>query len=57
MNETLKEAEETTITNDWDYAVDLDWKPEEETKPLKLTMEQIAEKFNAEKIEIVNYGK
>ena len=26
-------------------------------KPLKLTMEQIAEKFNAEKIEIVNYGK
>ena len=30
-------------------------KPEEETKPLKLTMEQIAEKFNAEKIEIVNY--
>ena len=53
--ETLKEAEETTITNDWDYAVDLDWKPEEETKPLKLTMEQIAEKFNAEKIEIVNY--
>ena len=55
--ETLKEAEETTITNDWDYAVDLDWQPEEETKPLKLTMEQIAEKFNAEKIEIVNYGK
>ena len=55
--ETLEEAEETTITNDWDYAVDLDWKPEEETKPLKLTMEQIAEKFNAEKIEIVNYGK
>ena len=55
--ETLEEAEETTITNDWDYAVDLDWQPEEETKPLKLTMEQIAEKFNAEKIEIVNYGK
>ena len=54
--ETLEEAEETTITNDWDYAVDLDWQPEEETKPLKLTMEQIAEKFNAEKIEIVNYG-
>ena len=53
--ETLEEAEETTITNDWDYAVDLDWQPEEETKPLKLTMEQIAEKFNAEKIEIVNY--
>ena len=55
--ETLEEAEETTITNDWDYAVDLDWQPEEETKPLKLTMEQIAQKFNAEKIEIVNYGK
>ena len=55
--ETLEEAEETTITNDWDYAVDLNWQPEEETKPLKLTMEQIAEKFNAEKIEIVNYGK
>ena len=55
--ETLEEAEETTITNDWDYAVELDWQPEEETKPLKLTMEQIAEKFNAEKIEIVNYGK
>ena len=55
--ETLEEAEEATITNDWDYAVDLDWQPEEETKPLKLTMEQIAEKFNAEKIEIVNYGK
>ena len=53
--ETLEEAEETTITNDWDYAVDLDWQPEEEIKPLKLTMEQIAEKFNAEKIEIVNY--
>jgi len=26
-------------------------------KPLKLTMEQIAEKFNAEKIEVVNYEK
>ena len=32
-------------------------KPQEETKPLKLTMKQIAEKFNAEKIEIVNYEK
>ena len=53
--ETLEEAEETTITNDWDYAVDLDWQPEEETKPLKLTIEQIAQKFNVEKIEIVNY--
>ena len=54
---TLEEAENETETFTWNYAVDLDWKPEEETKPLKLTMKQIAEKFNAEKIEIVNYGK
>ena len=54
---TLEEAENETETFTWNYAVDLNWQPEEETKPLKLTMEQIAEKFNAEKIEIVNYGK
>ena len=54
---TLEEAEYETEVFTWNYAVDLDWQPEEETKPLKLTMEQIAEKFNAEKIEIVNYGK
>ena len=54
---TLEEAEYETEVFTWDYAVDLDWQPEEETKPLKLTMEQIAKKFNAEKIEIVNYGK
>ena len=52
---TLEEAENETEVFTWEYAVDLDWQPEEETKPLKLTMEQIAEKFNAEKIEIVNY--
>ena len=52
---TIKEAEIQTSCGTWNYAVDLDWQPEEETKPLKLTMEQIAEKFNAEKIEIVNY--
>ena len=52
---TIKESELQTGCATWDYAVDLDWQPEEETKPLKLTMEQIAEKFNAEKIEIVNY--
>lgn len=56
-SETFEEAENKVKTCFWNYAVDLDWKPEEETKPLKLTMEQIAEKFNAEKIEIVNYGK
>ena len=54
---TLEGAEYETNVVTWNYAVDLDWKPEEEIKPLKLTMEQIAEKFNAEKIEIVNYGK
>ena len=54
-SETLEEAENVLKTYTWNYAVDLDWQPEEETKPLKLTMEQIAEKFNAEKIEIVNY--
>ena len=54
---TLEEAEYETEVFTWGYAVDLDWQPEEETKPLKITMEQIAEKFNAEKIEIVNYGK
>ena len=54
---TLEEAEYETEVFTWNYAVDLDWQPEEETKPLKLTMEQIAEKFNAEKIEIVNYEK
>ena len=54
---TLEEAEYETEVFTWDYAVELDWQPEEEIKPLKLTMEQIAEKFNAEKIEIVNYEK
>ena len=54
---TLEQSENKTDVFTWNYAVDLDWKPEEETKPLKLTMEQIAEKFNAEKIEIVNYEK
>ena len=54
---TIEKSENVTYTAVWNYAVDLDWQPEEETKPLKLTMEQIAEKFNAEKIEIVNYGK
>lgn len=55
--DTIEKSENITSTVSWSYAVDLDWQPEEETKPLKLTMEQIAEKFNAEKIEIVNYGK
>ena len=56
LNEdTIEKPENVTSTAAWNYAVDLDWKPEEETKPLKLTMEQIAQKFNAEKIEIVNY--
>ena len=54
---TLEQAENETDVLTWNYAVDLNWQPEEETKPLKLTMEQIAEKFNAEKIEIVNYEK
>ena len=53
--DTIEKSENITSTISWNYAVDLDWKPEEETKPLKLTMEQIAQKFNAEKIEIVNY--
>jgi hypothetical protein len=53
--DTIEKSENITSTVSWNYAVDLDWKPEEETKPLKLTMEQIAQKFNAEKIEIVNY--
>ena len=53
--DTIEKSENITSTVSWDYAVDLDWQPEEETKPLKLTMEQIAQKFNAEKIEIVNY--
>ena len=53
--DTIEKSENVTSTAVWNYAVDLDWQPEEETKPLKLTMEQIAEKFNAEKIEIVNY--
>ena len=52
---TIEKSENVTSTAVWNYAVDLDWQPEEETKPLKLTMEQIAQKFNAEKIEIVNY--
>ena len=52
---TIEKSENVTSTAVWNYAVDLDCQPEEETKPLKLTMEQIAEKFNAEKIEIVNY--
>ena len=55
-SETLEESKNVLKTYTWEYAVDLDSQPEEETKPLKLTMEQIAEKFNAEKIEIVNYG-
>ena len=55
--DTIEKSENITSTTYWNYAVDLDWQPEEQTKPLKLTMEQIAEKFNAEKIEIVNYGK
>ena len=54
---TIEKSEYEVATYSWSYAVDLNWQPEEETKPLKLTMEQIAEKFNAEKIEIVNYGK
>ena len=53
--DTIEKSENITSTVSWNYAVDLDWQPEEETKPLKLTMEQIAEKFNVEKIEIVNY--
>ena len=52
---TIEKSENVTSTAVWNYAVDLDWQPEEEKKPLKLTMEQIAEKFNAERIEIVNY--
>lgn len=52
---TLEQSKNETKVFTWNYAVDLDWQPEEETKPLKLTMEQIAEKFNAERIEIVNY--
>ena len=52
---TLEQSKNETNVFTWNYAVDLDWQPEEETKPLKLTMEQIAEKFNIEKIEIVNY--
>ena len=55
--DTIEKSENVTSTAVWNYAVDLDWQPEEETKPLKLTMKQIAEKFNAEKIEIVNYEK
>ena len=56
LNEdTIEKSENVTSTAVWNYAVDLDWQPEEEIKPLKLTMEQIAEKFNVEKIEIVNY--
>ena len=54
---TIEKSEYEVATYPWSYAVDLNWQPEEETKPLKLTMEQIAEKFNAEKIEIVNYEK
>ena len=46
--DTIEKSENITSTTNWNYAVDLDWQPEEETKPLKLTMEQIAEKFNAE---------
>ena len=54
--DTIEKSENITSTVSWNYAVDLDWQPEEEEiKPLKLTMEQIAQKFNAEKIEIVNY--
>ena len=54
-SDTIEKSENITSASYWNYAVDLDWQPEEETKPLKLTMEQIAQKFNAEKIEIVNY--
>lgn len=46
---TLEQSKNETKVFTWNYAVDLDWQPEEETNPLKLTMEQIAEKFNAEK--------
>ena len=53
--DTIEKSENVTSTAVWNYTVDLDWQPEEEKKPLKLTMEQIAEKFNAERIEIVNY--
>ena len=53
--DTIEKSENITSTASWNYVVDLDWQPEEEIKPLKLTMEQIAQKFNAEKIEIVNY--
>ena len=53
--DTIEKAENITSAVSWNYAVELDWQPEEKTKPLKLTMEQIAQKFNAEKIEIVNY--
>ena len=54
--DTIEKSENVTSTAVWNYAVDLDWQPEEEEiKPLKLTMEKIAQKFNAEKIEIVNY--
>lgn len=56
-SKTLEQSKNETKVFSWNYAVDLDWQPEEETKTLKLTMEQIAQKFNAEKIEIVNYGK
>ena len=52
--DTIEKSENITSTVTWNYAVDLDWQPEEEKKPLKLTMEQIAERFNAERIEIVN---
>ena len=55
--DTIEKSENITSAVSWNYAVELDWQPEEKTKPLKLTMEQIAKKFNAEKIEIVNYGK
>ena len=55
--DTIEKSENIISTTYWNYAVDLDWQPEREIKPLKLTMEQIAQKFNAEKIEIVNYGK
>ena len=52
---TIEQSKNQTEVYTWNYAVDLDWQPEEETKPLKLTIEQIAQKFKAEKIEIVNY--
>ena len=55
--DTIEKSENITVASYWNYAVDLDWQPKEESKPLKLTMEQIAQKFNAEKIEIVNYEK